>query len=54
MGMGTVTEESYQNYIYVNDKTLGPTVDPSRLQGPPGSSPLVHHMDKSPLAEVFR
>ena len=24
--------------VYVNDKMLGPTVDPSGLQGPPGSS----------------
>ena len=24
--------------VYVYDKTLGPTVDPSGLQGPPGSS----------------
>ena len=36
--MGMVTWEVYQNYIYMNDKMLGLTVDPSGLQGPPGSS----------------
>ena len=29
MLMGTVTQETYQNYICMNDKMLGPTVDPS-------------------------
>ena len=32
--------ESYLNQFYEMDKTLGPTVDPSGLQGPPGSSLL--------------
>ena len=32
------TQEIYLNQVYVNDKTQFPTVDPSRLQGPPGSS----------------
>ena len=36
--MSMVSQEIYLNLVYVNDKTLGPTVDPSRLQGPPGSS----------------
>ena len=40
MGMGIVTWESDLNWIYVNDKTLGPTLDSSRLQGPVGSSLL--------------
>ena len=40
MGTGTVAQEIYINYIYMNDKTLGPTVDPSGLQGPPASSLL--------------
>ena len=31
---GTVTWEIYQNQVYMNDKMLGPTVDPSALQGP--------------------
>ena len=26
---GMVTWEVYQNYVCMNDKTLGPTVDPS-------------------------
>ena len=37
MGTGTVMWESYPN---LKDKTLGATVDPSELQGPPGSSLL--------------
>ena len=32
--MGTVTQAVYQYYVYVKDKTLGPTVDPSGLPGP--------------------
>ena len=33
-----VTWEIYLNYVYMIDKMLGPAVDPSGLQGPPGSS----------------
>ena len=33
-----VTQEIYLYYFYMHDKMLGPTVDPSGLQGPPGSS----------------
>ena len=33
-----VTWEIYLDQVYVYDKMLGPTVDPSGLQGPPGSS----------------
>ena len=33
-----ITWEIYLRWIYMNDKTLSPTVDPSGLQGPPGSS----------------
>ena len=33
-----VTWEIYLNEAYIYDKTLGPTVGPSGLQGPSGSS----------------
>ena len=33
-----VTWEIYLKRVYMYDKTLGPNVDPYRLQGPPGSS----------------
>ena len=39
-GMGTATWEIYLDYVFIYDKTLGPTVVPSRLQIPPGSSPV--------------
>ena len=38
MLMGMEMREIYLNYFYVNNKMLGHTVDPSGLQGPPGSS----------------
>ena len=40
MGIGTAMWEIYQDYSYHEDKTLAATVDPSELQGSPGSSLL--------------
>ena len=38
MLMGMAIWEVYLNLVFVNDKMLGPTIDPSGLQCPPGSS----------------
>ena len=38
MLMGMVIWEIYLDYVVINDKMPGLAVDPSGLQGPPGSS----------------